>query len=166
MTIEFDHWIARVEHELSRKNQRLTPQRRVIAEALFHDGVHRNVDELYQLVRDRDRTVGHATVYRTMKLLQELDLVSANNFADGSARYEVAGAGDAHHDHLVCRTCDHIVEFEDDQVERLQEAIATRLGFVLRDHRMVLFGDCVRQACPNRQTSNLRRTGPGSHATR
>ena len=149
MTITFDTWYGRLEQKLARQNQRLTPQRRVIAEVLFHHGEHKNVDELHQLVRAQDPSVGHATVYRTLKLLQELDLVHANNCTDGTARFEVATGVDEHHDHLVCRSCGHIVEFEDAQIERLQEAVAAAHGFRLADHKMVLYGDCLRKNCPH-----------------
>lgn len=144
----FETWQDRVEQRLARKNQRLTPQRRLVCEVLFHSGEHKNVDEIHQLVRARDGSVGHATVYRTLKLLQELDLVHANSFTDGTARYEVATGSEEHHDHLVCRRCGRIVEFENNDIERLQEAVAAAHGFRLLDHQMVLYGECTGEVCP------------------
>jgi Fur family transcriptional regulator, ferric uptake regulator len=149
--ITFESWSLRLEQALARKHQRLTPQRRVIADVLYHDGEHKNVDELHQLVRVRDATVGHATVYRTLKLLQELDLVHAHSFEDGTARYEVVAEHDEHHDHLICRECGHVVEFENAAIERLQHEVAARQGFRLVDHRMVLYGECLRSPCPDRK---------------
>ncbi len=149
MTIDFESWSELLEQKLARNHQRLTPQRRMIADVLFHEGEHKNVDELHQLVRARDGSVGHATVYRTLKLLQELELVHANSLVDGTARYEVANAHDEHHDHLVCRQCGHIVEFENEAIEQLQEQVARQHGFRLADHRMMLYGDCTRSPCPN-----------------
>jgi Fur family ferric uptake transcriptional regulator len=153
VSISYEAWNLRLEQELARNHQRLTPQRRVIADVLFHEGEHKNVDEVYQLVRARDPNVGHATVYRTLKLLHELELVSAHSFEDGTARYEVSSERDEHHDHLVCRSCGHIVEFENDAIERLQREVAAKYGFELADHRMVLYGECTRVPCPHRDAA-------------
>lgn len=149
MGIDFEAWSELLEQKLARNHQRLTPQRKMIADVLFHEGEHKNVDEVHQLVRARDSSVGHATVYRTLKLLQELELVHANSMVDGTARYEVAADHDEHHDHLVCRTCGHIVEFENEAIERLQEQVAKAHGFRLADHRMMLYGECLQTDCPH-----------------
>lgn len=150
MSQTFEQWCGELERKLSRNQQRLTPQRRVIADVLFsHDG-HVNVDELHQLVRARDSSVGYATVYSTLKLLEQLELVHTNTFVDGTVRYEIAGDADAHHDHLVCRDCGHITEFENHEIERLQESVAAKLGFELVDHKMVLYGRCIKGSCSHR----------------
>ena len=97
--------------------------------------------------------MGYATVYRTLKLLEGLELVHTNTFVDGTARYEVASDDDAHHDHLVCHECGYITEFENAEIERLQESVATRLGFELVDHRMVLYGRCIKAQCDHRDAA-------------
>ena len=153
MTHSFQQWCSELERKLARNQQRLTPQRRLIADVLFAQSGHVNVDELHQLVRQRDGSVGYATVYRTLKLLETLDLVHTNTFVDGTARYEVATDDDSHHDHLICRDCGYVTEFENAEIERLQESVATRLGFELVDHRMVLYGRCTKVPCAHRDAA-------------
>ena len=153
MTHSFDTWCGELGRKLAANQQRLTPQRRVIAAVLFEQDGHVNVDELHQLVRQRDASVGYATVYRTLKLLETLDLVHTNTFVDGTARYEVASDDDGHHDHLICRDCGYVTEFEDEQIERLQESVVHDLGFELVDHRMVLYGRCTKTDCVHRQAA-------------
>ncbi len=141
--MNFDQWCRNFEQKLTSHQQRLTPQRRKIARILFADeGRHFNVDELHREVRQEDSTVGYATVYRTLKLLEQHDMVHSNKFGDGTRRYEVTFGGAEHHDHLICTTCGRIVEFQHDDIERLQHEIATKHGYSLTDHRMVLFGVC------------------------
>ena len=97
---------------------------------------------MYREVRKVNPRVGYATVYRTIKLLKECGLADEQHFADGQTRYESATRDDQHHDHILCDRCGKIVEFADDVLERLQEEIAVRLGFVLARHRMELYGIC------------------------
>ena len=150
MSQRFEAWCDELGRKLSENQQRLTPQRRVIASVLFAQDGHVNVDELHQLVRKQDASVGYATVYRTLKLLEGLDLVHTNTFVDGTARYEIALDDDAHHDHLICRDCGLVTEFENEEIERLQESVVERLGFELVDHRMVLYGRCRKADCAHR----------------
>jgi Fur family ferric uptake transcriptional regulator len=82
-----------------------------------------------------------ATVYRTMKLLSESGLAHARNFGDGQTRYEAA-VGKHHHDHLICTRCGTIVEFENDRIETMQEAVARKHGFKVTSHKMELYGLC------------------------
>ena len=96
------------------------------------------------LVRQDDPRVSVATVYRTMKLLGESGLAHARNFGDGQTRYEPA-IGRDHHDHLICTRCGTIIEFENDQIERMQDAVARRHGFKVTSHKMELYGLC--KAC-------------------
>ena len=150
MTLTFDQWCEQLQTKLSRNSQRLTPQRKTIAQVLFSQQGHLNVDELHREVRSVDPAVGYATVYRTVKLLEQHDMVRSDNFVDGTARYEVAVDDEEHHDHLMCRDCGVIFEFENDEIERLQEQVARSRGFRLEHHRMVLFGRCQREDCENR----------------
>lgn len=144
-----DRFIARITHD----HQRSTPQRLKVAEMLFHHR-HLNVDELHRLVREKDPTIGYATVYRTLKLLERYGLVNCSNFGDGTARYEVNEGSEDHHDHLICTDCGDIVEFENDAIEALQKEVAVALGFQLTSHRMDLFGVCPAcQADPARGTA-------------
>ena len=147
----FEQWCGRFRDKLVTGGQRLTPQRRVIARVLYDKEAHLNVDELHREVRDVDPAIGYATVYRTLKLLEHHEMVRSHKFVDGTARYEIAVGDHEHHDHLVCGDCGAIIEFENEEIERLQEYVAARLGFELHTHKMVLFGSCRRPNCPNRK---------------
>jgi Fur family ferric uptake transcriptional regulator len=135
-------WRDRVVEKLSRDHQRPTHQRLLIAETLYNHR-HLNVDELHREVRRQDPALGYATVYRTLKLLERCGLVHCSNFGDGTARYEVQIGDEEHHDHLICTECGRIDEFENDEVEALQLAIAAEHGYELMSHRMDLFGICA-----------------------
>ena len=132
-----------------------TAQREAIVEQFLRTRDHVSIDELLTKVRKRQPKVGYATVYRTLKLLVDSGLAVERQFGDGQARYEVVGD---HHDHLICVKCGLILEFEDEEIERLQERIAQRLGhFTVLRHRHELYGLCPRAAgdadgpCPNEQ---------------
>src|ERR1700752_3809495 len=102
-----------------------TAQREAIVEQFLRTRDHVSIDELLTKVRKRQPRVGYATVYRTLKLLVDSGRAVARQFGDGQARYEVVGD---HHDHLICVKCGLILEFEDDEIERLQDRIAARMG--------------------------------------
>ncbi|WP_171450177.1 Fur family transcriptional regulator [Corallococcus carmarthensis] len=118
-----------------------TRQRSLIIDTFFEVGGHLSVEELWNKVREQDTKVSVATVYRTMKLLNECGLAHARNFGDGQTRYEAA-AGREHHDHLICTSCGTIVEFENDRIETLQDAVARKHGFTVTSHKMELYGLC------------------------
>lgn len=126
---------------LSERGLRLTGQRRVIADIFFRSEGHHSAEDIVRMVRETHHRIGPATVYRTLKLLREAGLAAGMNTGDGLARYE-SPFRRAHHDHLVCRSCGRIVEFENDQIEALQQRVAERHGFVVTDHRLELFGVC------------------------
>ena len=124
------------------QEQRLntTAQREAIVEMFLRTRDHVSIDELLGKVRKRQPKVGYATVYRTLKLLVDSGLAVERQFGDGQARYEVIGE---HHDHLICAKCGLILEFEDDDIEQLQEKIAQRLGgFTVVRHRHELYALC------------------------
>ena len=133
----------------------VTAQREAIVEQFLRTKEHVSIDELLLKVRKRQPRVGYATVYRTLKLLVDSGLAIERQFGDGQARYEVVGD---HHDHLICVKCGLILEFEDDEIERLQDRIAERLGnFTVLRHRHELYGMCPKYSgdpngtCPNEQ---------------
>ena len=129
-----------------------TQQRETIVEQFLRCKDHVSIDELLAKARKKNRRIGYATVYRTVKLLVESGVAHKRQFDDGQARFEVAGD---HHDHLICTKCGFIVEFEDEEIERLQERIAAKLGFNVTSHRHDLFGQCAKArgieggTCPN-----------------
>lgn len=118
--------------------------REAVVDLFLETDGHVELQELFDRARKRDPGLGFATVYRTMKLLEEAGIANVRHFSDQKgATYEVA-AGRSHHDHLICEGCGKIVEFVDDRVERLQDGIAAEHGFTLTRHRHELYGSCSR----------------------
>jgi Fur family ferric uptake transcriptional regulator len=144
---------ARWRAYLTANNLNMTQQRELIVDQFLRSHDHVSIDELLARIRKRNKRVGYATVYRTLKLLVDSGIAHQRQFGDGQARYEIAGD---HHDHLICSKCGLILEFEDDEIERLQDKIAERLGgFEVIRHRHELYGLCPRArgveggGCPN-----------------
>ncbi len=117
---------------------RLTEQRRVIAQVLEAAEDHPDVDTLHARAHAIDPRISIATVYRTVKLFEEAGILERLEFGDGRARYEDAQRD--HHDHLIDMTTGEVIEFCDPEIEALKEAIARRLGYRLKGHRLELFG--------------------------
>ncbi|MEN9059897.1 MULTISPECIES: Fur family transcriptional regulator [Ponticoccus] len=117
---------------------RMTGQRRTIAEVLDVASDHPDVEELYARASAQDPKISLATVYRTVKLFEEIGIVERVDFGDGRARYEDAERD--HHDHLIDLDTGQIIEFVDEEIEALQEKIARKLGYRLTGHRMELYG--------------------------
>ena len=145
--------VKRFNEYLKAKKHKLTKQRALITEVFFdpsNRAAHPTVEELYLRVKERDSNVGHATIYRTLKLLVDAGLAVPNRIGEDLTRYEPDVHGE-HHDHMICDGCGLIVEFEDEEIERLQEEISARLGFHLLDHSMNLIGrpqdPCLRKDC-------------------
>jgi Fur family ferric uptake transcriptional regulator len=126
---------------LRRKRLKTTQQREAIVDAFLRARGHVGLEDLLELARRRNPGVGLATVYRTVKLLEEAGLAHARQFGGGQTLYEVAGLR-AHHDHIICQKCQHIVEFESDEIEGIQARIARKHGFTILQHRHELFGLC------------------------
>ncbi|WP_147821874.1 Fur family transcriptional regulator [Salidesulfovibrio onnuriiensis] len=126
---------------LAEMNLKATPQRRLILDTIIKQKAHLSSEELYAKVKARDASVGQATVYRTLKLLVEADLVEPLDFADGVTRYEIS-YGKEHHDHLICSVCGKNIEILDPTIEKRQEEIAKKHGFKLSSHKMYLYGIC------------------------
>lgn len=124
-----------------KRGLRSTEQRRLIIDTLFDAGEHVTIDGLLRQVRAIDGRVGYATVYRTMKLLAESGVVQEHKFGDGFTRYELSDE-DAHHDHLICLECGKITEFEEPSIEELQDRVASRYNFLVKQHKHELYGVC------------------------
>lgn len=120
------------------KGMRMTEQRRVIARVLGGSTDHPDVEELYRRASAVDPKISISTVYRTVKLFEDSGIIERHDFRDGRSRYETAT--DDHHDHLIDLRTGKVIEFRDEQIEALQEAIAAKLGFRLVDHRLELYG--------------------------
>jgi Fur family ferric uptake transcriptional regulator len=126
---------------LARKGLKTTQQREAIVDAFLRTSGHVALEDLLSSARRKHPRVGLATVYRTVKLLEEAGIAAARHFGPGQTLYEVA-EGRAHHDHLICDSCGFITEFESDEIEALQDNTARRLGFNVLRHRHELFGLC------------------------
>lgn len=116
----------------------MTEQRRVIARVLSEADDHPDVEELHRRVSKVDERISLSTVYRTVRMLEAKGILERHEFGDGRARYEPA-AGE-HHDHLIDLESGQVIEFRNEQIERLQELVAKELGYRLIDHRLELFG--------------------------
>lgn len=130
---------------LQDKHLKLTrPRERIVKKILSAKaGQHFSADELWDSLRQKDRRVSKATVYRTLHLLAEKKVVEEHDFGRGEKYYERM-VERPHHDHLICVHCGRIIEFENPQIEHLQEKIAQKEGFILAYHSHKLFGACSR----------------------
>lgn len=117
---------------------RLTGQRRAVVSVLENARDHPNIQDLYERASQVDPNLSIATVYRTVKLLEELDILTKLEFGDGVARYEIADKN--HHDHLIDLKTGKVIEFYDEEIERLQKKQAQKLGYRLIGHRLELYG--------------------------
>jgi len=127
-----------IEERCKQKNVKLTDQRKLIAQTMSNSHDHPNVDELYNRVSKIDPKISIATVYRTVKLFEEAGILTKHDFRGEKARYEELP--DSHHDHLIDVQSGEIVEFVDEEIEKLQKIVAKKLGYQLVDHRLELYG--------------------------
>ncbi len=115
----------------------MTEQRRTIARVLSESTDHPDVETVYQRASELDSRIGLATVYRTLRLFEEASILERHDFGDGRARYEEMP--DEHHDHLIDVQSGSVIEFQNDEIEALQQKIARELGYRLVDHRLELY---------------------------
>lgn len=148
-----EHFRALLQDHMVKRGLRQTDQRRLIVETFFKATHHISIEELLAEVRQKDSRVGYATVYRTLKLLTECGVAFERKFGDGLTRYELADEA-SHHDHLICVDCGKIIEFEEPQIEELQERIAARYGFLLKTHKHEMYGSCPECQAKNRGRSS------------
>ena len=133
-----------IEQKCLAKGVKLTDQRKIIVKVLsdskktYGESDHPDVDELYNRVTKVDSKISIATVYRTVKILEEAGILVKHDFKAGKARYEQIR--ESHHDHLIDVKTGEIIEFVDDEIEKLQEKIAEKYGYRLVDHKLELYG--------------------------
>lgn len=128
----------RIEKLCVERGMRMTDQRRVVARVLSQSHDHPDVEELYRRSAAVDPHISIATVYRTVRLFEEAGVVEKHDFGDGRSRYEELT--DDHHDHLIDTRTGKVIEFYDEEIEKLKEAIAARLGYRLIGHKLELYG--------------------------
>ena len=129
--------LSRIEQICSDKALKMTDQRRIIAQVLSESIDHPDVDLVYRRATELDPRISIATVYRTLRLFEEANILEKHDFGDGRARYEEA-SGD-HHDHLINIKTGEVVEFYNQEIEAMKQQIAKDLGFELVDHRLELY---------------------------
>ena len=137
--------LHRIDSEIAAAGGKRSKSRTHVIEIFFRAGTHVTVEELTRTARQRNRNIGAATVYRTLKLLARLGYATEHDFGEGVRRYESNLS--PHHDHLVCRKCGGVSEFEEPDIETLQDAVARRHGFLPTTHRLDIYGYC-RQCAP------------------
>jgi len=130
--------MSRIERRCIDKGMKMTGQRRVIARVLSEAEDHPDVEEVYRRATVMDPRISIATVYRTVRLFEENDILERHDFRDGRARYEAVS--EIHHDHLIDLKTGRVVEFHSDKIEKLQREIAEALGYRLTGHRLELYG--------------------------
>ena len=127
-----------IEQKCIAKGVKLTDQRKIIAKIISDSQDHPDVDELYKRASKIDSKISIATVYRTVKLFEEAGIVAKHDFKGGKARYEELNEG--HHDHLIDIKTGEIIEFVDEEIEKLQQKVADKYGYKLVDHKLELYG--------------------------
>ena len=127
-----------IEQKCISKGVKLTGQRKIIARIMSEAEDHPDVDELYKRVTKIDSKISIATVYRTVKLFEEAGILAKHEFKGGKARYEEIS--ESHHDHLIDVKTGEIIEFVDDEIEKLQKKVAEKYGYELVDHKLELYG--------------------------
>ena len=133
-----------IEQKCLAKGVKLTEQRKIIAKIIseskseYGESDHPDVDELYSRVSKVDPKISIATVYRTVKLFEEAGILTKHDFKGGKARYEAMI--ESHHDHLIDIKTGEIIEFVDDEIEKLQKKVAEKYGYELVDHKLELYG--------------------------
>jgi len=133
--------LAELNRFIAGKGLKNTKQREAVAEVFFSTTGHISAEELYQKVSKKHPGIGLTTVYRTLKLLTEAGLAKERRFGEPQGVFEKEDS-DKHHDHLICTRCGKIIEFKNPKIEKLQDEVASKYGFVVEDHKMELYGLC------------------------
>ena len=137
--------ISDVEEKLRAKESKLTTRRELILRILLeNNGKHLSAEEVYNLVKREAPDVGLATVYRTLELFLEFDLIQTIDFGDGRKRYEFGAetGKNHHHHHLICIKCGSIIEVNEDLLEELENRVSNKHNFTITDHQLKIFGIC------------------------
>ena len=141
-TLQYDQLLKNFKELLKKNNLKFTTQREVILQTLYNSDEHLTPEALHQLIQKEHPNLktGIATVYRTLSLLEDSNVVTSLSFGAQGKKYEL-GAKE-HHDHMICTECGEITEFVDEEIEKRQEKIAKEFGFLMKDHSMQIYGIC------------------------
>jgi len=130
-----------LQEHLLQHGLRNTHQRDVILAEFLRETRHVTTEELWERVKKVDPSIGYATVYRALRLFMECGIASKHEFGGGSARFETES--EHHHDHMICTKCGKIIEFENEEIERLQEVVCSENRFKMTSHKMEIYGVCA-----------------------
>ncbi len=148
---KFDWFWKKLDSHLKESSLKNTSQRAEIIRHFLEMSGHISAEQLHLSLKNTGSKAGLATVYRTMALLKDAGLVDQKFFGDQKATFEVINPGE-HHDHLICNDCGYVAEFENDEIERIQELIAKELKFELTNHRLELWGKCLIKNCDRKKS--------------
>lgn len=141
-TLEYEQLLSNFKTLLKNNSLKFTIQREVILETLYNSNEHLTPESLYLLIKEKypDLKTGIATIYRTLTLLEDSNMVTSLSFGAAGKKYELGAK--KHHDHMICTACGNITEFVDEHIEKRQHDIAHELGFKMSDHSMQIYGIC------------------------
>lgn len=140
-----ENYFDRIKEKLKTKGFKLTPQRRSIVDTVVDaTGRHLSIEEIYNLVKQNCPEIGLATVYRTIQILDDINVVSKLDLNDGCLRYELSlnNEDDHNHHHLICNNCGAVIEVREDLLDMLEETIEKNYDFKIKDHDLRVFGIC------------------------
>lgn len=144
--------MADLKKRLQERQCKLTPQRQIVLQVFIeqHDK-HLSAEEVHQILREQGAEIGLATVYRSLELLSDMDILQKIDFGDGRSRYEINKTDEKqhHHHHLICMRCGKVKEFEEDLLENLEETILRKSSFKIVDHQVKFYGYC--QECQEKR---------------
>lgn len=139
------HTMDNIRQKFHDKECKLTPQRQKILKVFMdNEAKHLSAEDVYSILKKKHPDIGLATVYRTLDLLADMEVLQRMDFGDGRCRYEFTQNEIHHHHHLICTRCGMVTEFADDLLDSLEEAIAKRSGFEVVDHQLKFFGYCTK----------------------
>ncbi|ADO76990.1 Fur family transcriptional regulator [Halanaerobium praevalens] len=128
--------------KLAENNYKLTKQREMILETILtKENWHFTAEELFSAVREKDKDIGMATIYRTLELMQNLNIVHVLDFNDDSRKYEIY-LEETHHHHLICKNCGKLIEFSDQDINYFESELEEKYGFEITEHKLRFYGYC------------------------
>jgi len=140
----YEQFVEKIQQAFSGKRFTITSQREIVLRIIYESDDHPDIDEIYLRARKVDQKIGIATVYRTVSALVEVGIIEKLDFKDGKARYEEA-ATCKHHDHLIDIDTNEVHEFFNEEIEKLKQEIAKKMGYELIHHRLDLYGRKIKK---------------------